>query len=138
MLFRSALALTSQLLEMFPEDPEILGERVITLFLDGQVSAATLELAQLEKIAPQFHEFYYRLGRYYFEQNLRMKAELFLLKAYRINAENSRYAFALGENYLLKGDKNNARKFFLKARQTAGAGSELEKVAQQKIIEIGG
>ena len=53
--YKEALELTSQLLEMFPEDPEILGERVMTLFLDGQVSAGTLELAQLEKIAPQFH-----------------------------------------------------------------------------------
>lgn len=136
--YKEALELTNQLIEAYPNDPEIMGERVITLFLDGQVSAGTLELNQLEKSAPDYHEFYYRLGKYYFEQNLRKKAELFLLKAYRINSENSQYAYALGENYLLKGDKNNARKFFLKAKQVAGPGSELEKVAQQKIIEIGG
>ena len=136
--YQEAIDLTAQLLEIYPDDPEILGERILAFYRKGQTSAASLELNRLEKLSPDYHQFFYRLGRYYFEQNLSEKAQLYLLKAYRLHDENGRYAFALGDNYLLKGDRDSARKFYLKAKKVAPPGSALEKEAQQKITEIGG
>ena len=65
-----------------------------------------------EKKNPKYHEFYYRLGRLFYKQNLAKKAQLYLLKAFRLDGENGNYAFALGENYLLEGNTRAARKFF--------------------------
>jgi tetratricopeptide (TPR) repeat protein len=135
--YKEAIELTNELLEIYPDDPEIMGERILAFYRKGEKSAASLELNSLEKMAPNYHQFYYRLGKFFYEQNLGEKAKLYLLRAYRLHSENGRYAYALGENYLLQGDRDSARKFYLKAQQLAAPSSDLEKDSQQKITEIG-
>jgi len=136
--FQEAIDLTTSLLELYPDDPVLSGERILAYFKKGERSAATLELQKYEDSQPQDHEFFYRLGLFFYESNLAPKAELYLLKAYRLDSNNGNYALALGNNYLLQGKKDAARRFFQKAEKLAPSGSALERSARQKTTEVGG
>lgn len=113
------------------------GERTLAYFMRGDTSAGTLDLEWMEKNVADYHEFYFRVGALFSKQNLSKKAELYLLKAFRLNGSNGNYAFALGQNSLLEGNTRAAKKFFGRAKALAPAGSNLEKRAQQKLTEIG-
>lgn len=135
--YNDAIELTNLLAEKYPEDIHFRGERCLAYFLRGDKSAGRIELDYMEKNAPEYHEFFYRVGKYFYSQSEAKKAKLYLLKAYRTDGENGNYAFALGETYLLEGNSPAARKFFAKAKQAAPVKSDLEKKAQQRITEIG-
>ena len=113
------------------------GERTLAYFMKGETSAGTLDLEWMEKNIADYHEFYFRVGALFSNQNLAKKAELYLLKAFRMNGGNGNYAYALGQNSLLEGNTRAAKKFFNRAKSLAPAGSNLEKRAQQKLTEIG-
>ena len=136
--YDDAISITNSVLKVNEDDFRIRGERTIAYYLMGDKSAGALDLEWMEKKTPKYHEFYYRLGRLFYKQNLAKKAQLYLLKAFRLDGENGNYAFALGENYLLEGNTRAARKFFDRATAAAPAGSELEKRSQQRLTEIGG
>ena len=136
--YDDAISIATDVLNNNDEDFRVRGERVIAYYLMGDTSAGALDLEWMEKKSPKYHEFYYRLGYLFYKQNLSKKAQLYLLKAYRLDGENGNYAFALGENYLLEGNTRAARKFFDRAAAAAPVGSALEKRSQQRLTEIGG
>ena len=136
--YSDAIDVATNVLNINDDDFQIRGERVIAYYLIGDKSAGALDLEWMEKKAPKYHEFFYRLGRLFYKQNLSKKAQLYLLKAFRLDGENGNYAYALGENYLLEGNTRAARKFFDRAVSAAPVGSALEKRSQQRLTEIGG
>tara|TARA_Y100000589_G_C27143823_1_gene625926 strand:+ start:38 stop:1189 length:1152 start_codon:yes stop_codon:yes gene_type:complete len=136
--YDDAVDIATDVLNSSEDDFLIRGERVIAYYLKGDTSAGALDLEWMEKKSPKYHEFFYRLGRLFYKQNLSKKAQFYLLKAFRLDGENGNYAFALGENYLLDGNTRSARKFFDRAASVAPAGSALEKRSQQRLTEIGG
>lgn len=134
--FQEATQISQTYLDVNPTDYEFLAERCIANFSKGDSSSGNLDLAELEKNRPEYHEFYYRLGKVLSEGNQANRAEIFLLKAYRERPEIGHYAYALGRNYLLKGEKNVAKQFFSKAQTLAPAGSGLEKDAKHSLSEL--
>ncbi len=134
--YPDALAVASGMLEADPEDYDFLAERAIASWRNGNTSAANLDIDVVEKARPEFHQFFYRIGVAFSESNLAPRAELYLLKAYRLNPEIGVYAFALGKNYLLKGEKLQAKQFFIKAAELAPPGSGLEKEARLSISNL--
>ena len=136
--YDDAISISTDVLNVNEDDFQIRGERAIAYYLMGDTSAGVLDLEWMEDKSPKYHEFFYRLGRLFYKQNLSKKAQLYLLKAFRLDGENGNYAFALGENYLLEGNTRAARKFFDRAASAAPVGSDLEKRSQQRLTEIGG
>ena len=135
--YDDAVDIATDVLNVNDDDFRIRGERVIAYYLKGDTSSGAIDLEWMEQKAPKYHEFFYRLGRVFYKDNLSKKAQLYLLKAFRLNGENANYAFALGENYLLDGNTRAARKFFDRASAIAPAGSALERRSQQRFTEIG-
>ncbi len=136
--YDDAINIATDVLSSNENDFRIRGERVIAYYLVGDTSAGALDLEWIEKKSPNYHEFFFRVGRLFYTQNQSKKAQLYLLKAFRLDGENGNYAFALGENYLLEGNTRAARKFFDRAAAAAPVGSALEKRSQQRLTEIGG
>ena len=136
--YDDAINIATDVLDNNENDFQIRGERVMAYYLKGETSAGALDLEWIEKKSPDYHEFFFRVGRLFYTQNLFKKAQLYLLKAFRLDGENGNYAFALGENYLLEGNTRAARKFFDRAAAAAPVGSALEKRSQQRLTEIGG
>ncbi|MCJ8347524.1 tetratricopeptide repeat protein [bacterium] len=131
-----AMEIANRYLEIHPTDTEYIAELVIAFYKKGEASFAEMELEKLNNITDQYHEFYFRLGLLFSRKNKVSKAEKYLLMAFRLNPKNARYTLALGENYLLKGNRNAARKFFEKSIKLAPIKSKLEQEAQHKLSEI--
>lgn len=134
--YDQAMAIANQYLEIHPTDTEYIAELVIAFYSKGESSFAEMELEKMNNITDQYHEFYFRLGSMFSKKNKVAKAEKYLLMAFRLNPKNGRYTMALGENYLLKGNRNAAKKFFEKSIKLAPVKSRLEKDAQHKLTEI--
>ncbi|MCO4781326.1 MAG: tetratricopeptide repeat protein [Candidatus Cloacimonetes bacterium] len=134
--YDQAMVIANQYLELHPKDTEYIAELVIAFYLKGESSFAEMELEKINNITDQYHEFYYRLGVMFSKKNKVDKAEKYLLMAFRLSPKNGRYTMALGENYLLKGNRNAAKKFFEKSIKLAPVKSKLEKDAQHKLTEI--
>jgi Flp pilus assembly protein TadD len=134
--YQEALALANRVLEKKPDDVRFIGERIIAYFRMGQGALATSDLERMDTITDQYHEFYYRLGLLYHQQNVPVRADLYLLRAYRIDDKNPSYAFALGQNSLLKKDPVQARNFFRRAQQLALPGSKLEEEARHALSRL--
>lgn len=135
--YAEAIEITSAALLRDESNFLMRGERTLAYFMRGDTSAGTLDLEWMENNVAEYHEFYFRVGTLFSKQNLAKKAELYLLKAFRLNGSNGNYAFALGQNSLLEGNTRAAKKFFSRAKALAPAGSNLEKRSQQKLTEIG-
>jgi tetratricopeptide (TPR) repeat protein len=134
--YDEAIELASQALDDFPDDVRFLGERVIAYFKKDQMTLAKSDLELIDSLTDQYHEFYYRVGTLYSKKNLADKAEIYLLKAYRLQPQNAKYAFALGKNSILQKKLSTAKNFFEKAIQLAIPKSDLERDARHALSQV--
>lgn len=134
--YQEALSLANDVLEDNPDDVRFVGERIIAYLRMGQGTLATSDLEHIDRITDQYHEFYYRLGLLYHQQNMVARADIYLLRAYRLDDKNPSYAFALGQNSLLKKDPVQAKNFFQRAQQLALPGSKLEEDARHALSRL--
>jgi tetratricopeptide (TPR) repeat protein len=134
--YDEAIETADRALALFPDNVKFLGEKILANFLKGQGLLAQADIEEMNSLTDNYHEFYFRLGKYFSKHNKIEKARTYLLKAYRLQQENAKYAFALGNHYIMEKNIGTAKNFFNKAVKLALPGSELEKEARHALASV--